>query len=196
MNNRLSGIIIKIPKRPPITETIITLGKSMSKPISISAGIVTPTPKAIDSPALPVVCNMLFSKMVVRFTKPVAPKILNRVIANTATGILAETVRPTFSTKYSELAPKTNPRIAPTTTARRVNSAMPALGSLAAVAICCVDMAPTPKNLLTVENLMINQMGHTGRSVNSNPGSPATTSPTKKAGTPIRSTCFTMLSAK
>ena len=36
----------------------------MSKPRSIRAGIVTPTPNAIDSPAEPVVWTMLFSRIV------------------------------------------------------------------------------------------------------------------------------------
>jgi len=49
------GIIIRMPRMPPRTATVMTRIGSISKPRSKSAGIVTPTPKAIDSPALPVV---------------------------------------------------------------------------------------------------------------------------------------------
>ena len=65
----------------------------MSKPSSISAGIVTPTPKAIDSPAEPAVCTTLFSRMVA------LRKARKRVMANTATGMVAETVMPTLRTR-------------------------------------------------------------------------------------------------
>ena len=53
--------------------------------------MVTPTPKAMDSPAEPVVCTMLFSRMVA--SRP--PSLLrsrNVVMEITATGIDAETV--------------------------------------------------------------------------------------------------------
>ena len=66
MNARRSGIIIRMPSRPPSTDTIMTRTTSISKPSSIRAGMVTPTPKAIDSPAEPVVCTMLFSRIVAR----------------------------------------------------------------------------------------------------------------------------------
>ena len=62
-NARRSGIIIKMPSRPPKTETTITRVHSISNPRIITAGMVTPTPKAIDSPAEPVVWTMLFSRM-------------------------------------------------------------------------------------------------------------------------------------
>ena len=44
------------------------------------------------------------------------------MIDSTATGIEAETVMPTFSTRYSDEAPKTIPSTAPTSTADQVNS--------------------------------------------------------------------------
>ena len=44
----------------------MTRTESISKPSSNRAGMVTPTPNAIDSPAEPVVCTMLFSRMVAR----------------------------------------------------------------------------------------------------------------------------------
>ena len=62
------------------------------------AGMVTPSPKASDSPAEPAVCVMLFSRMV----ESLAPNLLNnrnKVIAMTDTGIDALTVKPTFSTR-------------------------------------------------------------------------------------------------
>ena len=46
----------------------MTRPRSISKPSSSSAGMVTPTPKAIDSPAEPVVWTMLFSRIVARRT--------------------------------------------------------------------------------------------------------------------------------
>ena len=55
--------------------------------------MTSPTPKAIDSPAEPVVWTMLFCRMVV------LPRALKSVMASTATGIDAEIVRPTFSTR-------------------------------------------------------------------------------------------------
>ena len=58
------------------------------KPRKISAGIVKITPAAADSPAEPVVCTMLFSRIDER---PNARKIL---IDSTAIGIDADTVRP------------------------------------------------------------------------------------------------------
>ena len=74
------------------------------------------TPKAIDSPADPVVWTILFSRMVER------PRTRNRVIESTAMGIEALTVMPTLSARYTEEAAKTIPSIAPMKTARKVNS--------------------------------------------------------------------------
>ena len=122
MKARRSGIIIKIPSKPPSTETVMTRTTSISKPSSKSAGMVTPTPNAIDSPAEPVVCTMLFSRMVER-RKPVSFEMArNSVIDSTAMGTDADTVMPTLSTRYSDDAPKMTPRKAPTSTADQVNS--------------------------------------------------------------------------
>jgi len=63
-----------------------------------SAGIVTPTPKAIDSPAEPVVWTMLFSRMVA-FLPKTGRKTRKSVIERTAIGIDAETVIPTLRTR-------------------------------------------------------------------------------------------------
>ena len=58
------------------------------KPRKISAGRVKITPPATDSPAEPVVCTMLFSRMVAR------PRARSRLMESTAMGMEAETVRP------------------------------------------------------------------------------------------------------
>ncbi len=71
---------------------------SKSSPRIMIAGIVTPTPKAIDSPAEPAVCTMLFSRIVASL-KPIFERTRNSVIEITATGIEALTVNPTFKTR-------------------------------------------------------------------------------------------------
>ena len=71
----------------------------MSYPRIMSAGIVTPTPKAIDSPAEPAVWTMLFSRIVALRVPKIREKARKSVIDSTATGIDAETVIPTRSTK-------------------------------------------------------------------------------------------------
>ena len=58
------------------------------KPRNISAGMVKITPAATDSPAEPVVCTMLFSRIVDR------PNARRMLIESTAMGIEAETVSP------------------------------------------------------------------------------------------------------
>lgn len=63
MSARRNGIIIKIPSNAPSTPTIMTRVNSKSNPRIMMAGMVTPTPKAMDSPAEPAVWTMLFSKM-------------------------------------------------------------------------------------------------------------------------------------
>ncbi len=62
------------------------------------AGMVTPRPNAIDSPAEPAVCTMLFSRMV-ESRRPSFESRRKIVIASTATGIDALTVMPTFKTR-------------------------------------------------------------------------------------------------
>ena len=128
MNARRSGIIIKMPSSPPNAPTVITLTTLMSNPSSNSAGIVTPKPKAIDSPAEPVVCVMLFSRIVAGRSPKMRAIPRNSVIESTATGMDADTVMPTLSTRYSDEAPNRMPRITPAVTAGQVNSAMSELG--------------------------------------------------------------------
>ena len=83
---------------------------------------MTPTPKAMLSPALPAVWTMLFSRIVALRTPNDLEKTRNSVIDSTAIGTEAETVRPTLSTRYSDDAPKMMPRMAPVSTAGQVNS--------------------------------------------------------------------------
>ena len=77
----------------------MTRSQLMSKPSSSNAGMVTPTPNAIDSPAEPVVCTMLFSRMVARRTPNQCENARNKVIDSTAIGTDAETVMPTFNNR-------------------------------------------------------------------------------------------------
>ncbi len=86
--------------------------------------MVTPMPNAIDSPEEPAVWTMLFSRIVVRRIPSNRDATRDSVMASTATGIDAETVRPTLSVRYSDDAPKTIPKSEPTTTAPQVNSGM------------------------------------------------------------------------
>ena len=94
-----SGIIIKIPKSPPRTATSITREISRSKPKIKIAGIVTPNPNAIDSPARTSrLHDVVFENRRVahiRFSR----EDETSVIEITATGIEAETVKPTFKTR-------------------------------------------------------------------------------------------------
>ena len=98
INARRSGIIIRMPSKPPSTATSMTRPISRSNPRIIIAGMVTPRTKAIDSPAEPAVCTMLFSKMVAS-RLPNLESTLKSVMEMTATGIEALTVSPTFSTR-------------------------------------------------------------------------------------------------
>jgi hypothetical protein len=85
------------------------------------AGMVTPTPNAIDSPAEPAVWTMLFSSMVASL-KPNFESRRKTVIEITATGIEALTVSPTLRTRYSDEAPNTMPRRVPMISGRGVSS--------------------------------------------------------------------------
>ena len=83
----------------PSTDTSMTRTGSISNPSNSSAGIVTPTPNAIDSPALPAVWTMLFSRIVALRTFSTFENTRNKVIESTAIGTDAETVSPTLSTR-------------------------------------------------------------------------------------------------
>src|SRR6202030_558176 len=90
INCRRSGIMNRTPSHPPSSASgkIRQNVNSEPNPKKISAGIVNITPSASDSPADPVVCTILFSRIVDR---PNARKIL---IDSTAIGIDADTVSP------------------------------------------------------------------------------------------------------
>ena len=98
MSARRSGIIIRIPINPPRMATSMTRVISRSNPRIMIAGIVTPKPKAIDSPAEPAVCTILFSRMV-ESRRPSLERRRKIVIEMTATGMDALTVSPTLSTR-------------------------------------------------------------------------------------------------
>src|SRR3954469_6901917 len=89
-----------------------------------SAGMVTPTPKAMLSPALPAVWVMLFSRIVARLVRKTLLKPRKMVMESTATGMEALTVRPTLSTRYMLEAPKRMPSSAPTISGTGVSSGM------------------------------------------------------------------------
>ena len=67
---------------------------------------------------------MLFSRIVVLRTPVILLIARNNVIDKTATGIDAETVNPTLSTKYIDEAPKMIPNKAPITMGNQVSSGM------------------------------------------------------------------------
>src|SRR5579862_5728248 len=119
INCRRSGIMNSTPSHPPSSASgkIRQNVNSDPNPKNISAGIVNITPAASDSPADPVVCTILFSRIVDR---PNARKML---IDNTAIAIDADTVNPARNPTYTVTAPNNNPNNAPSTTARKVNSA-------------------------------------------------------------------------
>jgi hypothetical protein len=81
-----------------------------------SAGTVKTTPAATDSPAEPMVCTMLFSRMVE------LPRRLKTAIDSTAMGTEAETVRPALNARYTVAAPKMTPKSEPRMIALGVNS--------------------------------------------------------------------------
>src|SRR5262245_63782749 len=83
----------------------------------MSAGTVKTTPPATVSPADPIVCTMLFSRIV----DP--PSFFSTEIASTAIGIDALTVKPARKPRYTVEAPKISPNTAPMTIAFSVNSA-------------------------------------------------------------------------
>ena len=90
---RRSGIMNSTPSDPPSSarKKMRQYSVFSEKPRKISAGIVKITPAATDSPAEPVVCTMLFSRIVER------PNARRMLMESTAMGIEAETVSPARS---------------------------------------------------------------------------------------------------
>ena len=112
-----------IPSTAPqsaITEITISEGFAISL-FSIAhikrAGSVKIAPAARDSPAEPIVCTMLFSR--IEFLLMITRII---PIESTAAGIDAEIVIPTLSPKYALAAPKTIAKMIPTMMATGVIS--------------------------------------------------------------------------
>src|SRR3569832_1462785 len=81
-------------------------------------------PAATDSPADPVVCTMLFCRIVAGFAPNDFEMYLKIVIERTEIGIDALTVSPTLSARYTLESAKTRPRSTPSTMAPGVSSAM------------------------------------------------------------------------
>jgi len=100
MSARRKGIIIRIPRRPPSTETSAP-ARSPDRIQIMIAGHGAPTPKTRWIHRRPAVCTMLFLKNG-RAGEPSLESSRTGWMAITATGIDALTVRPTFSTRYSE----------------------------------------------------------------------------------------------
>ena len=94
------------PKTPPqsaisVISTRLGIEQRPSSAQRNSAGIVKIAPAASDSPAEPMVCTMLLSRMeFLRMIMRITP------IDITAAGIEAETVIPTRSPRYALAAPK------------------------------------------------------------------------------------------
>ena len=74
------------------------------------------TPEAIDWPALPVVCTILFSRI------EALPSARSTLIDSTEIGIDAATVSPARKPTYTVTRPKMTPKIQPSKIARTVNS--------------------------------------------------------------------------
>ena len=104
------------PSHPPSSASRNTREYSSGNPKKISAGSVKITPEATDSPAEPMVCTMLFSRIVD------LPKARNAVMDSTAMGIDADTVSPARSPTYTVTAPNSTPNSIPNTTVFTVNS--------------------------------------------------------------------------
>src|ERR1700732_5101765 len=118
MSWRRSGIMNSTPSHPPMSARKKTRQYSVfnEKPRKISAGRVKMTPAATDSPADPVVCTILFSRIVD------LPNARRMEIESTEIGIEAETVSPARNPTYTETAPNKMPNSAPRMTARQLNS--------------------------------------------------------------------------
>ena len=118
MSWRRKGTMNNTPSQPPSKASGKTRQKvnSAPNPRKISAGMVNMTPAASDSPAEPVVCTILFSRMVER------PKARRMLMESTDIGMEAETVSPARKPTYTVIAPNSKPNSAPRMTARTVNS--------------------------------------------------------------------------
>ena len=114
----------KTPNVPP-TSAIKKISKSPGASIPSTpsaahknnAGNVKIAPAATDSPAEPIVCTMLFSKIesLLRITRIIP-------MERTAAGIDADTVIPTLNPRYAFAAPKTTAKRIPMNSDVNVNS--------------------------------------------------------------------------
>jgi hypothetical protein len=113
MSARRSGIIIRMPSRPPSTATSMT-----RVDLEIEAEDQDRGHRHADAEGDRLargaggLHDVVLEDRGVR--APIFERMRKSVIEMTATGIEALTVRPTFSTRYSDDAPKIMPRIVPT----------------------------------------------------------------------------------
>ena len=118
----LNGTMNNTPKIPPnnaINEMVIRLGASVTPSFDHknNTGSVKIAPAASDSPAEPIVCTMLLSRIESFF-------IMTRItpMEITAAGIEADTVIPTRRPRYALAAPKIIAKRTPIITDVTVNS--------------------------------------------------------------------------
>ncbi len=104
------------PSHPPNKASAKIRKLCRSNPRKINAGSVKITPEAIDCPAFPVVCTILFSRIEAR------PNARRIEIDSTEIGILAATVSPARNPTYTVTAPKITPKTLPSARARKDSS--------------------------------------------------------------------------
>ena len=118
----LKGTINNTPNTPPksaIRDIVIILGLSVTPSFAHKnrTGSVNIAPAANDSPAEPIVCTILLSRIESFFIRT-----LITPIEITAAGIDADTVRPTRRPRYALAAPKIIAKRTPIITDVTVNS--------------------------------------------------------------------------
>ena len=119
MNNRRKAMVNMVPSHPPNKAMARVMPQLMSvqSPTTRKAGTVKITPAARLSPALAMVCTLLFSRMLTSLN------ISRRMIIDmTAAGMLAETVIPAYKPRYAFAAVIRTPSTIPTPSTRTVSS--------------------------------------------------------------------------
>ena len=121
MNNRRKAMVNMVPSHPPSNAMARVMPQLMSvhKPTTRKAGTVKITPAAKLSPALAMVCTLLFSRMVTSLNIN-----LRMIIDMTAAGMLAETVIPAYRPRYALAAVINTPSTIPTPSTLTVSSGM------------------------------------------------------------------------
>ena len=124
MNNTPSSPPIKAVMK--IWKTVMVYSPGTMKEVRKKAGIVKITPAASDSPEEPMVCTMLFSR-IVPLRAPIFFNTPNIATDITATGMEALMVNPTRNPTAALAAANNIPKTLPMTAALMVNSAGEAL---------------------------------------------------------------------